>query len=246
MCGRFNIISSPLTQFIMSILDGDIAVTTVSEGDTGQNDASLLNLHLETRYNIAPTDQVPVLLRTPEGSWDMRDMRWWLVPYWSKGPDSKYTMFNAKSETLTTSRAYKQPFKSRRCIVPASGYYEWVKEAGGKQPYYVEPVSADGLGFAAIWETWKGESTIIESCSIVTTAATEGMVSLHHRVPVMLSSGEIEAWVNQETDAKTLAAIMAPAHKLALSITPVSTHVNNARNKDQGCIDIVGDSVIVN
>mgnify|MGYP001574624901 CR=1 FL=1 len=110
MCGRFNIISSPVTQYIMSILEGDISVinhTVLS----GQNDPSLLNLNIQTRYNIAPTDQVPVLLRTEDGRWDMRDMRWWLVPYWSKGPDSKYTMFNAKSETLTTSRAYKQPFR---------------------------------------------------------------------------------------------------------------------------------------
>jgi len=129
MCGRFNIISAPLAQYVMSILEADIAVTGHAS-NPGQNDPSLLNLTIETRYNIAPTDQVPVLLRTEDGSWDLRDMRWWLVPYWSKGPDSKYTMFNAKSETLTTSRAYKQPFKSRRAVVPASGYYEWVKEAG--------------------------------------------------------------------------------------------------------------------
>lgn len=244
MCGRFNVISSPLTQFIMSILEGDISVDLLQSH--GQNDPSLLGLHLETRYNLAPTDQVPVLLRTAQGGWDIRDMRWWLVPYWSKGPDSKYTMFNAKSETLTTSRAYKQPFKSRRCIVPASGYYEWVKEAGGKQPYYVEPVNEDGLGFAAIWETWKGENSVIESCSIVTTAATEGLAALHHRVPVMLSAEEVNAWVNPESDADILAAILAPAHKFPLSITPVTTHVNNARHKDQSCLETIGDPVIVN
>ena len=245
MCGRFNIISSPVTQYIMSILEGDVSVinhTVLS----GQNDPSLLNLNIQTRYNIAPTDQVPVLLRTEDGRWDMRDMRWWLVPYWSKGPDSKYTMFNAKSETLTTSRAYKQPFKTRRAIVPASGYYEWVKQAGAKKPFYVEPAGTEGLGFAAIWETWKGESAIIESCSIVTTAATEGMATLHHRVPVMLAAGEVDAWVNPESDAETLTNIMAPAHKFSLSITPVSTHVNNARNKDQACLEIVGESIIIN
>ena len=245
MCGRFNIISAPLTQYVMSILEADIAVTGHASSP-GQNDPSLLNLTIETRYNIAPTDQVPVLLRTEDGSWDLRDMRWWLVPYWSKGPDSKYTMFNAKSETLKTSRAYKQPFKSRRAVVPASGYYEWVKEAGAKKPFYVEPVGAAGLGFAAIWETWQGESAIIESCSIVTTAATEGMATLHHRVPVMLAPGEVDAWVNPETDAATLASIMAPAHKLPLSITPVSTHVNNARNKDEACLEVLGEPVIVN
>ena len=244
MCGRFNIISSPLTQFVMSILEGEIAVS-FDQGE-GQNDPSLVNLRLETRYNIAPTDQVPVLLRTSNGAWDIRDMRWWLVPYWSKGPDSKYTMFNARSETLTTSRAFKQPFKSRRCIVPASGYYEWVKEKDGKQPYYVQPVDSDGFAFAAIWETWKGENTVVESCSIVTTAATEGMASLHHRVPVMLSPAEIDAWVNLETDSSVLSSMLAPAQKFPLSITPVSTHVNNARNKDQGCLEFLGDPVIVN
>ena len=245
MCGRFNIISAPVTEFIMSILDADISVTGHASV-SGQNDPSLSNLTFETRYNIAPTDQVPVLLRTEDGSWDLRDMRWWLVPYWSKGPDSKYTMFNAKSETLTTSRAYKQPFKSRRAVVPASGYYEWVKEAGAKKPFYVEPVGVAGMGFAVIWETWRGESAIIESCSIVTTAATKGMATLHYRVPVMLTPGEVDAWVDRETDAETLASIMAPKHKLPLSITPVSTHVNNARNKDEACLDVVGEPIIVN
>jgi putative SOS response-associated peptidase YedK len=244
VCGRFNIISAPLTQFVMTILEGDHSVDPFLS--QGQNDPSLLSLHLETRYNLAPTDQVPVLLRTAEGSWDIRDMRWWLVPYWSKGPDSKYSMFNARSETLTTSRAFKQPFRSRRCIVPASGYYEWVKEAGAKQPYYVEPVNAEGLVFAAIWETWQGESSVIESCSIVTTAATEGLASLHHRVPVMLSSEEVNAWVNPESNADILAEILAPAHKFPLSITPVTTHVNNARHKDQSCLETIGDPVIVN
>ena len=91
MCGRFNIISDPLTQMIMQIVAGQVPI------------------ELETQYNIAPTQQVPVILKSSEGEWLVNDMRWWLVPYWANEPSSKYSMFNARSEGLASSRAYREP-----------------------------------------------------------------------------------------------------------------------------------------
>ena len=127
MCGRFNIISDPMTQLIMDIIGGDF-------------DPIALGLDkIETRYNIAPTEQVSVILKTAEGEWALRDMRWWLVPGWVNEPSTKYSMFNAKSETLSKSRAFKTSFQRRRCIVPVSGYYEWQKNGNVKLPYYIRP-----------------------------------------------------------------------------------------------------------
>jgi len=226
MCGRFNIIDDPLVQLIMQI-------TGVSDG-----------WEIHTEYNIAPTQQVPVLTYDGE-NWDLRQMRWWLTPSWSDGPSTKYSMFNAKSETLSKSRAYRDPFKRRRCIVPASGYYEWRREGGQKLPYYIEPEDDAGFAFAGLWDRWEGDGDIVESCTIITAAAPEPMQHIHHRIPVHLTTEQAAQWVSQTTSIDTLNTLMAPEIRTRIAITPVSTVVNNARNKDARCIEPLGPPQIV-
>jgi putative SOS response-associated peptidase YedK len=224
VCGRFNIISDPLNRLILEI--------------TGQG------FEVETQYNIAPTEDVPVLLLAEDG-WSLRPMRWWLVPWWSDAPSTKYTMFNAKSETLTRSRAFREPFERRRCIVPASGYYEWQKDGKLRVPSYIMPEGQDGFAFAGLWDRWRSNERVVESCTIITTAALGEMQEIHSRVPVHLTSEEARRWVNGATEKAELESMLVPGMRFPLSITPVSTYVNNARNKEARCIEPLGDIRII-
>jgi len=196
-----------------------------------------------TEYNIAPTQMVPVLRHSDEEGWAMPAMRWWLVPYWSPEPSTKYSMFNAKSETLTTSRAYKEPFKRRRCVIPASGYYEWKKEGSIKVPYYFEPSSEPGFAFAGLWDRWHRGDQIIESCTIVTAASPEPMKNIHNRIPVHLTVDQARIWANQETELSRLQELLVPEIRIGIQVTPVSTIVNNARNKDDRCVEPLGETI---
>ncbi len=225
MCGRFNVTSDPVGQLILEI--------------TGRGE------FVEPRFNIAPTEDIPVMVVTGEGEWDVRDMRWWLVPYWSDGPSTKYAMFNAKSETLEKSRAFKDPFARRRCVIPVSGYYEWRKEGNQKVPFYMTPEDGSAFAFAGLWDRWKRDDQVIESCTIITTAATESMAPIHNRMPVQLTKEEIAMWVNAKADPETLKQLMLPTLKSPVRVTPVSTYVNNARNKDERCIEPIGDDSII-
>lgn len=225
MCGRFNVTSDPLHQLIVEI--------------TGRG------FVIDTKYNIAPTEQVPVLFRHSDGAWDVEDMRWWLVPYWSDGPGTKYTMFNAKSENLSKSRAFREPFKRRRCIVPATGYYEWRTENKQKLPYYITPASGKGFAFAGLWDRWKGPEEVIDSCTIVTTAATDTMKKIHNRMPVGLDIEGARTWMDPSADEATLKALLAPELPYPLAVTPVSTYVNNARHKDDRCIEPLGETQVI-
>ncbi|XOV88861.1 MAG: SOS response-associated peptidase [Pseudomonadota bacterium] len=224
MCGRLNVISDPLGQLILEITGRGFVV--------------------ETHMNLAPTEPVPVLVME-EGAWDLRQMRWWLTPFWSDGPGTKYSMFNARSETLARSRAFREPFARRRSLVPASGYFEWRREGSVKQPFYVTPTEAPGFAFAAVWDRWEGDGTVIESCAIVTTAAPPSLEFLHHRMPVHLTPDEANAWVDPLTSVTELNGLMAPTLRMPLRVTPVSTQVNNARNKDARCTTPIGEDRVV-
>ena len=225
MCGRFNVISDPLTQLLVEI--------------TGQK------FNVDTQLNTAPTEQTPVLLKTGEGQWDLRSMRWWLVPYWAKEPTTKYAMFNAKSETLSSSRAFKEPFERRRCVLPVSGYYEWKRESGVKVPYYIEPKNDSGFALAALWDRWQGTYQVIESCTIVTAAAPPTMHGIHHRIPVHLAMHQVEEWVGADTTPDTLQSLLQPEVRVPLQVSAMSTYVNNARNKDERCLEILGDTTFI-
>jgi putative SOS response-associated peptidase YedK len=228
MCGRYNIISDPLTQLLMDIVNGE-----------------LQKIDLQTQYNIAPTESVPVLLKTKDGEWDIRDMRWWLIPFWADKPSSKYTMFNAKSETLSKSRAFREPFQRRRCVIPASGYYEWTKEGNIKVPNHIKPLEEAGFSFAGLWDRWRRDDKIIESCTIITGAAPDSMKDIHARVPIHLSRDEIPRWLDPSASKESLAKVLMPTSHIPLSVTPVSSYVGNSRNKDERCIEPLGDTRII-
>jgi putative SOS response-associated peptidase YedK len=152
-------------------------------------------------------------------------------------------MFNAKSETLAKSRAYREPFKRRRCIVPVSGYYEWKKEGSLKVPYYIEPDQDPGFALAGLWDRWEKDGQVIESCTIVTAAAPEEMKFVHHRIPVHMTVAQANEWTRIDTTAESLGDMLKPEIRTSIRVTPVSTIVNNARNKDERCVEPLGDAI---
>lgn len=168
------------------------------------------------KFNIAPTQYVPVIRQQ-----DVVLMRWGLVPSWSKsltGPP----LFNARAETVAEKPSFRTAFKRRRCIVPASGFYEWKD----KKPHYITLASGEPMAFAGLWESWNSPTGVIESCTIITTAANEFMAKLHDRMPVILSPEEYAPWLDPDVDPSP----MLDQYDGAMKEHPVSSEVGNVRN----------------
>ncbi len=181
------------------------------------------------RYNLAPTQDAPVI-RTRDGERECAMLRWGLVPSWSKEPKAEYSTINARSETVATKPTYREAFRRRRCLVPASGFYEWRAEPGakGKQPYYFRRADGEPMTFAGLWERWqKGEAPALETFTIIVTSASEQVQPFHHRMPVILQTDQFDAWL--EGDPQILEPMLAPFAG-ALAIDPVSRAVNDPRN----------------
>lgn len=192
------------------------------------------------RYNIAPTQPVPVIHRDGEGKGPLHLslMRWGLVPHWSKGPDSRYSMINARAETIAQKPAYRGPFRYRRCLMPANGFYEWKAAGQGpKQPYFLSLEDQALFFLAAVWDHWLGpDGSEIDSVSVVTTAAAGHVRDVHDRMPVILDAGEGRDWIDGAGGKAGLDRMMTPRAMAALQIRPVSRKVNNVRFDDPVCL----------
>jgi len=211
MCGRYNLTDNPVIHILLDELGIDIGP-------------------LPTRYNIAPTEPALTIFHDDEAGYHVGDMRWWLTPSWSDGPSQKYAMFNARSETIQSSPAYRGPFRHHRAIIPAASFIEWQKQDDQKQPYEIKPAEGCFL-FAAVWDEWTDGDTVLHSCSMVTTAATKSFSRIHHRQPVMLALEEAKAWLLPGQESAVLQILMEPSLPVALHATPISTATNNARVK---------------
>ena len=136
------------------------------------------------RYNVAPGQRAPVVTQAVNGH-ELRDMRWGLVPSWATDPSAGFRTINARCETVGDKPSFRSAFRHRRCLVPASGFYEWRKEGKRKQPYLLRP--RHGMfAFAGLWESWSGEAPPLESFTILTTAANDLVRPLHDRMPVVM------------------------------------------------------------
>lgn len=210
MCGRFNITDDADIHALLAQLDVDFGPYPV-------------------HYNLAPTDQVPVIHHW-EGKRLISAMRWWLVPHWSDGPSTKYAMFNARCETLEKSRAYQGSFRHKRCVIPAKSFVEWQRRSGKKTPYLFSAVDR-AIAFAGLWDYWSNGTEHILSCSIVTTAAAPGFKHYHNRMPVMLETGNAEKWLDEKQPPESLHALFEPALPYALQASAIDASYNNSRNK---------------
>ncbi len=186
----------------------------------------------EPRYNVAPSQMMPIV-RLAEGEPTVVEARWGLVPHWAKDSKIGYKTINARSETLATKPAFRDAYRQRRCLVPASGYYEWQARAGGKQPYYF--TSRDGalLAFAGLWERWRpqeGEPLI--SYTIVVCAPNPLASDIHDRMPVIVDEQDWERWLTGPDPA----GLLKPCLDEKLRCYRVSTRVNTPANDDPSLV----------
>lgn len=189
------------------------------------------------RYNIAPTQKIPVL-HAANGPRALRWMRWGLVPAWSKGPDARYAMHNARIEGITGKPAYRGPIRRQRCLIPASGWYEWQSHQGRKQPWLITHREHDLVCFAGLWDHWQKDGESIVSCSILTAAAAAPVDAVHNRMPIIAAPALWEQWLDPKNDNAQIALdSLVPPHAEGLHAIAVSSHVNNARNDDPHCLE---------
>ncbi len=187
---------------------------------------------LKPRYNISPGQDVLVTSLDKQENYTYGFMRFGLIPSWSKEAKSPFKLINARSETMDEKPTFKNLFKRRRCLVIADSYYEWQDQDGVKQPYRISLEQKKTFAMAALWDRW--QDTL--SCSIVTTAATKQIASIHHRMPVILSEKEEKTWLSPHTESFTLKNLCDPKNAPSLNYYPVSREVNNARFEDEACI----------
>lgn len=200
---------------------------------------------LPQRYNIAPTQAVPAVrvagdAQGSAGAGAARELvplRWGLIPSWAKEPEVGNRMINARAETVAEKPSFRAALKRRRCVIPASGFYEWRKvpdgEGGGKQPWFIQHAEGEVLALAGLWESWtsKGGEETLETCTILTTAANAFMAPLHHRMPVILDGFALDAWLDHSLDPSGLGGLMQPAAAGLLKGHAVSKRVNSPRNE---------------
>ncbi len=213
MCGRFTLGKEPDSLLDYFHLHGEVPDFDMS-------------------YNIAPTQMTPIVFCDQQYR-VCELMRWGLIPSWSKGPDAKFNMINARAESIEQKPAYREAFKQRRCLVPADGFYEWSGQSKPKQPYYIYEEGRSLFAFAGIWEQWSSPAQSINSFSIITTAANELMQNIHQRMPVIIRPERFDEWLfADEVDRykKLVGPDFTSGNDIRLAYYPVSNRVNSVKH----------------
>ena len=228
MCGRFD-----LNEYQLDLVMG-ADLTGVAGGERPPF----------PRYNIAPTNLVLTIISDGEQRYP-RIMRWGLVPRWSKEINSKYTMINARDDKLLQTRSYTGPFKNQRCLIPASGFYEWKKgPEKTRWPLRFTMKTGEPFAFAGIWEkAWPNNEETL-SCSIITTSPNELVKPIHDRMPVILPPDLYQFWMDPHNESsEDLLAMLQPYNAALMKAYPVSQDVNNVRNQGAELIEPVGEEI---
>jgi putative SOS response-associated peptidase YedK len=213
MCGRYALHASPE---VVALQFGLAAVPAFTP-----------------RYNIAPTAQV-LVVRDDGATF----VKWGLVPRWAKdvkgNPPTGAGMNNARAETVAEKPSFREAFRRRRCLIPASGFYEWKLEGKLKQPYYIHPAAGGLFAFAGLWERWEGPGGPLETCAVITTEPNAVMAPIHERMPVILEPADYERWLLGTGPLQPLLVPCAPAR---IAAHRVSRAVNDARRDDPGLVE---------
>jgi putative SOS response-associated peptidase YedK len=224
MCGRFLLYASP-EQLAEIFGLGELPIVA-------------------PRYNVAPTQPVGIVrvdAATQQRIWT--HVIWGLIPSWSKDPSIAARMINARAETVGEKPSFRAAFKRRRCLIPASGFYEWKQSTKGKQPYAITPSDGEVFAFAGLWETWSSpDGGELESCTILTTDPNDLMAEIHNRMPVIIAPDDYREWLStgvDDTPAKLskLAHLFRPFPANLMQAKPVNTYVNNPRNEGPECLE---------
>ena len=232
MCGRFNL-RTPAAAWTQEFLP------LWSEQEVA---AKTAEYEIRPRYNIAPTQSVSCVRLDEDGRRTWSLLRWGLVPPWAQDLSIGNRMINARSETVFEKRSFKNAITKRRCLIPADGYYEWMKTPDGKQPYLIERNDKAVLAMAGIWERNRKiqDDTPIETFTILTTSASEATRPIHDRMPVFLDSEGQTIWLDQQVQSPDdLQPLLHPAPEDWLTAAPVSKTVNTPRNDVPECIEKV-------
>jgi putative SOS response-associated peptidase YedK len=222
MCGRYTYYSSEdiLKQF-----------------DLKPNRELQQALKFPDNYNVSPNTQMPVIIRGLQQN-ILEFMVWGLVPSWSKTPDTALKLINARKEGLLEKSMWKRLVKSKRCIVPARGFYEWKTIDGVKYPYYITPKKENILSFAGLWDEWHDDKgNQILSYTIITTNPNKELSKIHNRMPAILNKKQSVIWLEPtDISQSQLDDLLAPLPDNSLNVVRVSTDVNNARINEKSLI----------
>lgn len=200
---------------------------------------------IRKRFNIAPTQEAPVVRVNAEGTREVAMLRWGLVPFWSKDLSVGNRMINARAETVADKPAFREALLARRCLVPADGFFEW-KRVGtekSKQPYWFQLADREPFAFAGLWERWYDPAGVrVESFAILTTRPNSLVASFHDRMPVILGTEAYAMWLDPAVPPPLLEPLYEPIPAERMIVRAVSMRVNNARNDDPGCVEEVTEA----
>jgi len=192
------------------------------------------------RYNIAPTQRVPIVRAGDTGARETSTARWGLVPVWAKDPAIGHRLINARAESVAEKPSFRDSFRKRRCLIPASGFFEWSKEGAAKQPWLLRRPDGGPLAFAGLWSRWRdpGSDEELESFAILTTTPNAVAALVHDRMPVILDEPARSLWLDPVADPKNdLSPLLRPCPAEELEAFPVSRRVNNPRHDEPSCLD---------
>lgn len=196
-------------------------------------------LNLRPRYNVAPSQDIPIVRPSDDGR-EIAIARWGLVPFWAKDLKVGYKMINAKAETVDEKPSFRNAFKSRRCLIPADGFYEWAKlEGGEKQPYRLCLKDQVPFAFAGLWE--RNDGLEVTSCTIITTEPNEVAGEIHNRMPAILPPEDYDAWLSAETAPADAKALLKP-YEGEMTAYPVDKAVGSPKNDRPELIEPLAES----
>jgi putative SOS response-associated peptidase YedK len=193
------------------------------------------------RYNLAPTERIRFIFSNASERRQLGSARWGFVPHWSKTGSTETPLFNARSETVLQKPAFRDAFIRGRCLIPASGWYEWRRDDSGKQPYHLRLETGEPFAFAGLFDVWRSEEgERLVSCTILTTAAPEELSWLHDRMPVIMDYDHYDRWLDRSTpDIADLTELLLPYPAEGLEVYPVNPKVNRAGTDTPELLDPV-------
>ena len=192
-----------------------------------------MRFDLQPRFNIAPSQDILALRRlSGDNEKEFVHLRWGLVPFWAEDSSIDSRMINARAETAPEKPSFRDAYKKRRVLIPASGFYEWKKEQDGKQPYYICRDDGGPFAFAGLWERWDKGDEPLETCTILTTEPNSLLASIHNRMPVIISPFNFDRWIDPNSDPKNLKDLLQPYPPGELTVYPVSREVNKPSNNN--------------
>lgn len=214
MCGRYALTSSPAV--------------------IAERFQLLWTPHIAPHYNIAPSQMIPVVRETEHGR-ELTFLKWGLIPRWAKDAQIGARLINARAESVAEKPAFRDAYRSRRCLVPADAFYEWKGVAVHKQPYCIRMRDHGLFAMAGLWERWMApDGRAVESCTIVTTVANALVAELHERMPLVLAPADYDTWLNPGTGSAELPFAVMVEEMVSY---PVGPAVSNARNDDPACLN---------